>query len=214
MKHRKVVFVILISIFAITVKQSYLWSGEPGALVREVILSESSFDEIDNIHERKSKQWEAISPSLNFEVISQRVMGEYWDKCLYEEKSEFVELFTKHLKNSYIKKSNSIFGNKIISLRESQYREFAKVQTILLVKFGKEISADFYLLREKGEWKICDLVVEGVSLVKNYHSQITNTLVRTSYEKLLSTIKEKQAEEYYATEHSILASDKLIELIE
>ena len=208
MKHKKVMFVILISIFVITVKQSYLWSGEPGALVKNVILNESSSIEIENIHERKAKQWEVISPSFNFEMISQRVMGEYWEKCLDEEKSEFVELFTNHLRNSYVRKANPLFGKKIISLKEKQFNKFAKVQTILLTKSGKEVSTDFYLRRVNGKWKVCDLVVEGVSLVNNYHSQITNTLVRTSYEELLSTMKKKQRKGFYSTEHRLLASDQ------
>ncbi|MHC4320824.1 MAG: MlaC/ttg2D family ABC transporter substrate-binding protein [Planctomycetota bacterium] len=192
MKHRKVMFVMLISIFVITVNQSYLWSGEPGALVKEVILKESSLNKIEDMHERKAKQWDAISSSFNFEKISQRVMGEYWNKCLYEQRSGFVELFTSHLKSSYVKKANSLFGKKIISLKEKQFNKFAKVQTTLLTKSGKEVSADFYLLRENGKWQICDLIMEGVSLVNNYHSQITNTIVRTSYEELLDTMKEKQ----------------------
>ena len=193
MKHRKVMFAMLVSIFVITVTQSYLWSGEPAELVKEVILNESSLNnKIEDIHERKAKQWEVISPSFNFAMISQRVMGEYWEKCLYEEKCEFIELFTSHLKNSYVKKANPLFGKKILSLNEKQFNKFAKVQTTLLTQSGKEVSADFYLLRENRKWQICDLVMEGVSLVNNYHSQISNTLVRTSYDELMHTMKEKQ----------------------
>ena len=207
MKHRKVMFVILVSIFAITVNQSYLWSGEPATLVKKVILSESSFNKIDDINERKTKQWDAISSSFNFEKISQRVMGEYWNKCLYEQKSGFVELFTSHLKCSYVKKANSLFGEKIISLKEKQFSKFANVQTTLLTKSGKEVSADFYLLRENGKWQICDLVMEGVSLVNNYHSQITNTLVRTSYEELLDTMMKKQGKDITAIKTASLSLD-------
>ncbi len=192
MKYKTIVCIVLISIFAITVKQSYLWAGEPSVLVKEVILNEYSFSEIENIHERRTRQWEEISPSLNFEKISQRVMGEYWEKCIYEQKCGFIELFAKHLKSSYIKKANPIFGKKIISLKEKQFNDYAKVQTIILAKSGKEISTDFYLLFENGEWKICDLVVEGVSLVNNYRSQIVSTLVRSSYEGLLQTMRAKQ----------------------
>jgi phospholipid transport system substrate-binding protein len=208
MKYRKVMIVMLVSMFVITVTQSCLWSGEPGVLVKEVILNESSLNnKIEDIHERKAKQWELISPSFNFEKISQRVMGEYWEKCLFEEKCEFVELFTDHLKHSYVKKANSLFGKKIISLKEKQFNEFAKVQTILLAKSGKEVSTDFYLLRENGEWKICDLVMEGVSMVNNYHSQIINTLVRTSYDELLQTMVEKQGKKYYCQLESIELSE-------
>ena len=207
MKHRKVMFVVLVSIFAITVNQSYLWSGEPATLVKKVILSESSFNKIDDINERKTKQWDAISSSFNFEKISQRVMGEYWNKCFYEQKSGFVELFTNHLKCSYVKKANPLFGEKIISLKEKQFSKFANVQTTLLTKSGKEVSADFYLLRENGKWQICDLVMEGVSLVNNYHSQITNTLVRTSYEELLDTMMKKQGKDITAIKTASLSLD-------
>jgi len=207
MKHRKVMFVILVSIFAITVNQSYLWSGEPATLVKKVILSESSFNKIDDINERKTKQWDAISSSFNFEKISQRVMGEYWNKCLYEQKSGFVELFTSRLKCSYVKKANPLFGERIISLEEKQFSKFANVQTTLLTKSGKEVSADFYLLRENGKWQICDLVMEGVSLVNNYHSQITNTLVRTSYEELLDTMMKKQGKDITAIKTASLSLD-------
>jgi phospholipid transport system substrate-binding protein len=200
-------FVVLVSIFAITVNQSYLWSGEPATLVKKVILSESSFNKIDDINERKTKQWDAISSSFNFEKISQRVMGEYWNKCLYEQKSGFVELFTSHLKCSYVKKANPLFGERIISLKEKQFSKFANVQTTLLTKSGKEVSADFYLLRENVKWQICDLVMEGVSLVNNYHSQITNTLVRTSYEELLDTMMKKQGKDITAIKTASLSLD-------
>jgi phospholipid transport system substrate-binding protein len=81
------------------------------------------------------------------------------------------------------------------------------VQTVLLAKSGKEVSTDFYLVHENGEWKICDLAVEGVSLVNNYRSQITHTLGRTSYEELLQTMKKKQAKKNYSTEQPLLVSD-------
>ena len=214
MKNRKIIFTMFISIFAITVMQSYLWAGEPSVLVKKVILNEYSLDKIEDVRERRAKQWEVISPSLNFEIISQRVMGEYWDKCLYEQKSGFVELFTDHLRNSYINKTRPIFGKKILSIREKRFDNLAKVQTTLLVQSGREVSTDFYLFYENGEWKICDLVVEGVSLVNNYHSQIVNILDRTSYDELMSTIKNKQAERYRSAESSILVSSQSVELIE
>ena len=125
-----------------------------------------------------------------------------------------MELFTDHLRNSYINKTRPIFGKKILSIREKRFDNLAKVQTTLLVQSGREVSTDFYLFYENGEWKICDLVVEGVSLVNNYHSQIVNALDRTSYDELMSTIKNKQAERYRSAESSILVSGQSVELIE
>jgi phospholipid transport system substrate-binding protein len=206
MKYRKVVFVMFVSIFVITVAQSYLWSAEPEELVKEVILNESSPNETKNIQEHKTKLWDEISPSFNFEEISKRVMGKYWKKLLHEEKSEFVELFTNYLKSSYIRRTNPLFGKEIISLRKKQFNKYARVQAELLTKAEKEISTDFYLLNENGEWKIYDLVIEGVSLVNNYYRQINSTLIRTSYEELVQTIKQKQGKGDYVPEYNLLAS--------
>jgi len=49
--------------------------------------------------------------------------------------------------------------------------------------------------------------MEGVSLVNNYHSQITNTLVRTSYEELLDTMIKKQGKDITAIKTASLSLD-------
>ncbi|MCP4270194.1 MAG: hypothetical protein GY777_32240 [Candidatus Brocadiaceae bacterium] len=53
MKCRKVVFVMLAGLFAITFAQSRLWSGEPAELVKGVV-KKCSYSEIENIREHKT----------------------------------------------------------------------------------------------------------------------------------------------------------------
>ncbi len=195
MKCRKIVFeTIFVSIFFLMLTSSLLWSGEPGELVKEVVLKDTYLNGIENIQERKLKLWEEISPAFNFEEMSKRAMGKYWKKRSPEEKREFVELFTKNLYKAYIRKTYSSFGKNIISLREERDNKYAKVQTELITKTGKEISADFLLLRENGKWKIYDVIVEGVSLVNNYHRQINSILIESSYEEMVQKMKQKQSE--------------------
>ena len=195
MKCRKIVFeTIFVSIFFLMLTSSLLWSGEPGELVKEVVLKDTYLNGIENIQERKLKLWEEISPAFNFEEMSKRAMGKYWKKRSPEEKREFVELFTKNLKKAYIRKTYSSFGKNIISLREERNNKYAKVQTELITKTGKEISVDFLLLRENGKWKIYNVIVEGVSLVNNFHRQINNILIESSYEEMVQKMKQKQSE--------------------
>lgn len=65
------------------------------------------------------------------------------------------------------------------------------MQTKLAKRTGKIISAEFRLTKEEGKWKIYDVIIEGVSIVNNYRSQINSILVKSSYEKLVQKMKQK-----------------------
>ncbi len=170
-----------------------LRSEEPEEIVKEIILKDTSLKGVERTNERKQKLWEEISHSFNFEEMSKRAMGKYWRKRSPEEKREFVELFTKTLRGAYTRNTTSRFGDKIISLREKQFNKYAKVQAELITKIGKEKTAVFSLLQKNGKWKIYDVNIEGVSVVKNYSSQINYILVESSYEELIQKMKQKQS---------------------
>ena len=44
---------------------------------------------------------------------------------------------------------------------------------------------------ENGEWKVYDVVIEGVSLVQNYRTQFREILTNKTPEDLLKTLREK-----------------------
>ncbi|MFQ5715150.1 MAG: ABC transporter substrate-binding protein [Candidatus Scalinduaceae bacterium] len=192
MKYRKILFEIFVSMFFLMFTSTLLWSGEPEELVKEIILKDTSLKGAERTNERKQKLWEEISHSFDFEEMSKRAMGKYWRKRSPEEKREFVELFTNTLKGAYARNASSCFGDKIISLREKQFNKYAKVQAELITKIGKEKTAIFRLLKKNGKWKIYDINIEGVSVVKNYSSQINYILVESSYEELVQKMKQKQ----------------------
>jgi phospholipid transport system substrate-binding protein len=50
----------------------------------------------------------------------------------------------------------------------------------------------FYRLTDKsGSWKVYDVIIEGVSMVKNYRDQFKDILAKDSPEKLLQILRDK-----------------------
>jgi phospholipid transport system substrate-binding protein len=47
------------------------------------------------------------------------------------------------------------------------------------------------MILENGEWKVYDVVIEGVSLVQNYRSQFREILTNKPPEHLLKMLREK-----------------------
>jgi phospholipid transport system substrate-binding protein len=194
MRYRKIAFKIFIGIFILTFTSTPLWSGEPGELVKSVILKDISLKDGEITKERKLKLWEKISSSFNFEEMAKKAIGKYWRERSHEEKREFVELFTNNIKSAYIRETGPRFGEKIFSLSEVQDNGYARVQIEFIKKTEDKKSADFLLLRKNLEWRIYDVAFEGVSLVNNYHSQINSFLIKSSYGELVQMLKRRQSE--------------------
>ena len=47
------------------------------------------------------------------------------------------------------------------------------------------------MILENGEWKVYDVVIEGVSLVQNYRTQFREILMNKSPEDLLKMLRQK-----------------------
>ena len=54
-----------------------------------------------------------------------------------------------------------------------------------------EIPLDYRLLNKGVEWRVYDVVVDGVSLVSNYRGQFTKILRSSSYADLVDQLRKK-----------------------
>lgn len=69
--------------------------------------------------------------------------------------------------NSYADKIESYSGEGVQYINERTEKDYAEVRTKVLT--GKiEIPLDYRLLNKGAEWRVYDVVVDGVSLVNNY----------------------------------------------
>ena len=56
---------------------------------------------------------------------------------------------------------------------------------------GRKIPIFYRLTDKSGEWKAYDLIIEGVSMVKNYRTQFREIIAKESPEKLLEILRKK-----------------------
>jgi phospholipid transport system substrate-binding protein len=194
-----VILVVCMTSYFFVFGSSILFADDPGKLVMDtidkglVVLKEPSLKGNDKVNERRQKLWETISPIFNFEEMSKRALGQHWKKRNDEEKKEFVGLFTNILKDAYIGKTDAYSGEKVILMKERVDKEYATVQTKFILNTGSELVVDYNMLNNSGEWKIYDVIIEGVSLVNNYRSQFNSILIKSTYNELVQRIKEKKA---------------------
>jgi len=149
MKYKRIVFIIFLGVFFIIFTSPFLWTGEPGDVVKKVISKDISLKDGEDTKVRKQAIWKEISPSFDFEEMAQRAMGKYWRERSSVEKREFTEVFDKNIKGSYMRTHGPRFGEKkIISVVEEQDNGYARVQVDLIKRTDEKATVDFHLIRK------------------------------------------------------------------
>jgi phospholipid transport system substrate-binding protein len=153
----------------------------------------------EKISERRDVLLNLISERFDEDVLSEKVLGKkYWSKRTEKEKKEFVKLFSNLLFRSYFDKIDSYLAesenfspDSIKYLKETQKGKYAVVVTKLVVGADNEVMVYYRLINKNNDWFVCDLAIEGVSIVKNYRAQFKDILINSSFQDLLEKLKEK-----------------------
>ena len=130
---------------------------------------------------------------FDWEEIAERSLGLYWKERTAEEKSEFTRLLKNLLLDSYLTKIiDNYSGESVIFDKEIVEGERAQVESRIVNKAEKSIVIGARLMKKDNKWLVYDLIIEGVSSLKNYRAQFYDIIRQSSYSELLKRLKEKQ----------------------
>jgi len=142
--------------------------------------------------EQVSQLSEVISTIFDFDELSKRTLGRDWKKMNAAQQKEFVELFRELLQGVYADRLLAYSDQKVIFDKENMLKKGnAEVQSYLQTSDGKKIPLFYRLTEKSGDWKVYDVIIEGVSMVKNYRTQFREILAKDSPEKLLEILRSK-----------------------
>lgn len=189
-------FVMLVFVVCSGLALSPAWAGAPTDSMKltidEVlrIVREKELKQPEKSAERRQLLEKVVSARFDYTEMSKRALGAPWNQLTDQQKQEFVDLFRTLLTNSYADKIESYSGEGVQYLNERTEREYAEVRTKVLT--GKtEIPLDYRLMNKADDWRVYDVVVDGVSLVNNYRGQFTKILRASSYSDLVDQLRKK-----------------------
>jgi phospholipid transport system substrate-binding protein len=142
---------------------------------------------------RREKVMASASEHFDFHEMSKRVLGKTWRMLSKEEQEYFVTLFASLLKHAYITKIENYAKQKVEFKRQRIKGKRSQVITTLTDRNGT-ITVSYIMMLKNDVWKVYDIVVEGVSLVRNYMSQFREILRKEGYASLLKRVDEKVIE--------------------
>jgi phospholipid transport system substrate-binding protein len=163
-------------------------------------LDDPAFKGEARLPERRVAVRKIANEIFDFSEIAKRSMARHWQPLSEAQRTEFVGLFADLLERSYISKIETYGGEKIQYTAERADGDFATVSTRIITKNGTEVPVDYRMIKRADRWLVYDVSIEGVSLVSNYRTQFNKIIQTTSYNELVSKLRNKQDE--------LLAEDK------
>jgi len=138
---------------------------------------------------RNSEVVEIVTPMFDFKLMAKLSLGKkYWPDLSREHRERFTELFVERLRQSYLNKLTAYTDEKIIYDPPVAVKKKVHVPTQLISK-GKKISMLYKLYPSNNSWKIYDVEIQGVSIIRSYRSQFKEILQKGTFDDLLQKMQ-------------------------
>ncbi len=191
----KTVTLILILILALA--GSSAGSSEPMPIVKEVIeqaldvLKNPAYEGPAKKETRRQKVKQIVDRHFDYREMAKRSLGQAWSGLSNAQRDEFVRLFAELLEASYSDKIDKYAKSvKVDYTGESKDDGYAEVRTVV-VRPNDRIPLNYRLYQADDDWKVYDVVIEGVSLISNYRSQFSRVIHESSYAELVRRLRTK-----------------------
>ncbi len=139
--------------------------------------------------------------NVHFPIMSRYVLGKNWNKLNKVQKDKFLTLFQQLLVRFYTKifieytQKNQIEKGMISFLPyyEKSNSKYSRVKTSVKLSNNSpktRVNYSMYKTRSNG-WKVYDISIEGISLVKTYQASFNSIIKKESVDALLAHLQQK-----------------------
>ncbi len=128
---------------------------------------------------------------FDYVELSKRTLGLSWNKLSQDQRREFVKLYRKLLADTYVDRITAYTNEKVDFTEAVPIGGGAvEVHSVVTTKTA-QVPINYRVMNEGGQWRVYDVIIEGVSLIANYRSQFREILANQGPEGLLATLRKR-----------------------
>ena len=139
-------------------------------------LGDESLSEDD-----KAQQFsKLLNRSFDMATIGRFALGKYWRVASPEQRDEYQSLFRDMIVEVYSRRFNEYNGQKldVRGSRAGQNDDVTVNSYIIPPNGGQEVQVDWRVRSKNGQFKVVDVVVEGVSMALTQRSDFSSVIQR------------------------------------
>ncbi|MGR8920760.1 MAG: MlaC/ttg2D family ABC transporter substrate-binding protein [Gammaproteobacteria bacterium] len=168
----------------------------PSAVVRRTVDGVIAVLETADIPDaaRKRRVRAVIAEHFDFAAMANRVLATNWRKASRAQRQRFTGLFRELLSNTYWRRISAYSNEKVEVTGERMRSDALATVTTLIRTDTADIPVDYKLYLREGRWFAYDVVIEQVSLVRNYRGSFQEIVRDKGIDGLIGELELKVAE--------------------
>ncbi len=185
---------LMAAFFVAEVRAESATAAMQGTLDRVLaVLRDPSFQAPELAGERQEALEALIKERFDYQEMGKRTLGRgQWEIFDDAQRKEFVGLFQRLISQAYAGNLDNYSGEQVEYLAERRKGNFAEVQTKVFSN-DVELPIHYRLLKHSETWKVYDVVIDGISLVKNFRGQFERIIKAKSLDGLFEALRSKLA---------------------
>jgi phospholipid transport system substrate-binding protein len=191
------IFILFFSVLTGGAKAS-MAQESPLAQIRQTvdeimaILNDESLAQAEMREERDRRIMAEVRNRFNFEEMSRLTLAQHWRDLSPAEQEHFANLFADLLRNTYISRVEAYQQQQVkVVFKDEAISDGRAMVASVVIANSTETPIGYRLTRDNGKWMVYDVVIEGVSLVRNYRTQFSRIVEKEKFSGLIRRMEEK-----------------------
>ena len=137
-----------------------------------------------------------LEAHVDFDRVSVLILGKYWKTATPEQQARFKKEFRMLLVRTYTTAFTEYanWNIRYLPLKLAEGENKALVRTEILQPGAQPVAVNYRMVNLRNDWKVYDVLIEGISLIQNYRSSFTDEVARTgSLDQLLATLAQRNS---------------------
>ena len=133
-----------------------------------------------------------LRKEFDLALMSRLALGKkQWTKLDSAGQDEFTEVFTELVENTYMGALERYNDEAVKVDKELSGKRGRAVVETRIVSESRELPIHYKMRKKGGHWLVYDMLIEGVSVVKNYQEQFSSFLKKKPYAALVEELRKK-----------------------
>ena len=183
--------------FLVLANGAVLADDSPNAVIESSVkqLTEQLDGRADELAENRQELYRIIDgilmPRFDRRFAAQVVLAKHWRTASEGQQARFIEAFYRALLRQY---ADGIleFDPEMITVlpfRGDDTKKRTRVRSTVSLDDGSSVSVDYELVKRKAGWLVFNVVIEGVSYVRNFRAELDSEIRASSLDAVIERLE-------------------------
>ncbi len=134
---------------------------------------------------------EILLPRFDRKFSAQLVLAKHWRTATEVQRERFIDAFYQSLLRRY---ADGIFEFdqdrvNVLPFRGDLEKPRATVRSSVIMNDGTKVAVDYELVKRDSGWLLFNVVIEGVSYVRNYRTEVDSEISSSSLDEVIERLE-------------------------